>query len=108
MNIVQKQKIDQPKKISPKTVVALIVGIIVFLGLAQIIVANRLATQGELLRQYQIETERIIEESQRIENEIVKLSSLSHIASQSARLGLMKSPRVVYLPGSLPIAQERR
>lgn len=108
MNRKQNSAVDRPDKVRSQIVVSLIVGVAVLLGLAQIIVANRLATQGELLREHQIEVTKITGENQRLENEIVRVSSLSYIASQSARLGLMRTSNIVYLPEPLPIAMERR
>jgi cell division protein FtsL len=108
MDKKQKPKTVKLKKTNSKVFVSLITGAIILLGLAQIIVANRLVTQGELIKQYEIEAQEITGENRRIESEIVKLSSLSYIASQSACLGMARTFDVVYILGSIPIAMERR
>jgi hypothetical protein len=104
----QKSKSVEPKKPESRVVVGLIISAIILLGLAQVIVANRLATQGELIKQYEIETQEIVEGNRKVEKEIVKLSSLSCIASRSASLGMRRAFDTIYIPGSIPIAMERR
>jgi len=89
-----------------KVAFLLLLAVIGVLAVVQILVANRLATQGDLIKKYETEAYWLDEENQKIENEIVKLSSLSHLASESARLAFKKETPVLYLPKPVVVATE--
>jgi len=97
----EKEKIKNPRG---KVTFLLVFLVICVLAIAQILVANRLATQGDLIRKYETEARWLSEENQKIENEIIKLSSLSHIASQSGKLAFTRNISVLYLPRPVVVA----
>ena len=77
---------------------------VVFLGAVQIMVANRLATKGEMIGQYEVEADWLNKENQKMANEIVKLSSLNQIASRSGELAFKSEVTVIYLPRPVVVA----
>lgn len=77
---------------------------LVILAVVQILLANRLATEGDLVRKYEVETAWLKEENQKIENEIINLSSLSNIASRSGDLAFKQKMAVIYLPRPVVVA----
>lgn len=99
-----KKEENKKKNLRGRIIFLLVFLIVGVLAVAQILVANRLATQGDLIKQYEIEARWLNEENQRIENEIIRLSSLSHIASQSGKLAFKKETSVLYLPRPITVA----
>ena len=97
---------EKIKNFQGKVTFFLLFVIVGVLAVVQILVANRLATQGDLIKKYETEAYWLDEENQKIENEIVKLSSLSHLASESARLAFKKETPVLYLPKPVVVATE--
>lgn len=81
--------------------------VIVFLGAVQVLVANRLATQGEVIKKYEVEAAWLGEENQKVANEIVKLSSLNQIASRSGDLAFESEVAVLYLPRPVVVALKK-
>lgn len=77
---------------------------LVVLAVVQILLANRLATKGDLVRKYEVEAAWLKEENQKIENEIINLSSLSNIASRSGDLAFKQKMAVIYLPRPVMVA----
>lgn len=78
--------------------------VICVLAVVQILVANRLVAQGDLIKKCETEAYWLKEENQRMENEIIKLSSLTSIASRSAELAFKKETSVLYLPRPVTVA----
>lgn len=78
--------------------------LVVLLAVVQIWVANRLATKGEVVRKYEVEAAWLREENQKRENEIVKLSSLGHIASRSGDLAFKEGTALIFLPRPIVVA----
>lgn len=97
----EKEEIKKTKGNITFLLVFLIAGV---LAVAQILVANRLATQGDLIEKYEIEARWLNEENQRMENQIIGLSSLSEIASRSGKLAFKKGIPVFYLPRPIVVA----
>lgn len=78
--------------------------LVVVLAVVQIWAANRLATKGDLIGKYEVEAAWLREENQKMENEIVKLSSLSQIASRSGDLAFKQEVTMIYLPRPVIVA----
>lgn len=95
---------EEKKKVRGKIVFLLVFLVVGVLAAAQILVANRLATQGDLIRKYETEAHWMNEKNQKVENEIIKLSSLSHIASRSAELAFIENISILYLPKPVVVA----
>lgn len=81
----------------------LIVILVAVFFLARIFIANQLATSGKLVDELKEETNRLVRESSRLEEEIVELSSLSWVSSEAGRLGFKKAT-VVSLTPEIPVA----
>lgn len=67
------------------------------LSLAQLWATNRLATQGEELKELQLAAVRIEAENQVLTNQVTTLGSLTRIASDSAALGFVEVGEYLYL-----------
>lgn len=103
-----KEKGNKTKNSRGKITFLLIFSVIGILAAAQILVANRLATKGNLVRQYKAEARWLSGENQKVENEIIKLSSLSHIASRSAKFAFKEDISVLYLPKPVIVALKEK
>lgn len=78
--------------------------LVVVLAVIQIWAANRLATKGDVVRKYEIEASWLEKENQKMENEIIGLSSLSQIASRSGDLVFKQGVTMIYLPRPVIVA----
>ncbi len=85
----------------------LITGIFIIwlsLSVAQLLASNRMATQGDRLRTYQVNTRRIEEDNQELRNDLAELNALDRVASESAKLGFQEIDRFIYLSPPPPLA----
>lgn len=88
----------------PRILLAILGVLIILLALVQVVFSNHLATFGVKIREYQERQEQLLTQKGRLEQEIVSLSSLSRIASESAKLGLVKASSIVHLDEEIPVA----
>lgn len=77
------------------------------LGLVQLWAVNRLATHGEALKDFQVMAEGTEEDNRQLQNRLARLGSLRRVASESAKLGLAKTDKIVYLSLSPKLALQR-
>lgn len=74
------------------------------LAVAKVVLAARLATTGTQLLQITNKGQSLEAENLILEEEILKLSSLSRISEEAKRLSFSSSTRVVNLATEVPIA----
>jgi cell division protein FtsL len=95
------------KKINKKPkLVYLIFGLVLVLAGAQLILSHWLATTGGKLRQWEEKTQSLEQQNRVLTEEINHMGSLSRIASEAQRLGLVKADKVLYLTPQIPVALE--
>lgn len=83
------------------SVIALsVLAVIVSLSVLQLYVSNSYATSGGNVKQLEEERKQLELESEQLQNELVELQSLSRVASESQRLGMVRPTKFLYT--SLP------
>lgn len=79
--------------------------IIVFLAIAQVIVANRIATTGFALAKLEKDVDSYKKHNAILREEVLSLSSLNYIASEAARLGFIEAESELVLTSKPPLAR---
>jgi hypothetical protein len=92
------------KKKKKINLVTLVVVIAFFLGLVQLLIANRLAAAGGSVRQLEVKAQQLEEENRLLEEEISRLGSLTAVSERAEALGFEKTTAVVYLTSPVPVA----
>lgn len=92
------------RNLRPTKLIWLIFVLIFFLFSAQLAVSHRLATAGETVKKFEVEADRLSEESTFLKEEIGRMGSLSRISSEAARLGLNRASQVLHLTPQVPVA----
>ena len=77
---------------------------VVFLFLADLIIANRLATAGEKIKALESELEKLKIETSSLEEKIAHSGSIAGIIRRAEGLGFTDSPTVFYLREEIPMA----
>jgi len=85
----------------------IIIGIVIFLSLVQLVISHSLATTGEKVRQLELKATQLEKENAVLTEEINKTGSLSRIAKEAEKLGLVKATQVLHLTPEIPVAQAR-
>lgn len=93
---------EKKRKISP--VLAGIILIFGILAASQIAVSSKLAGRGEELSRLDGELQKLARENKILHEELAGGGALIKIASESARLGLVKPEKIIYLETSFPVA----
>lgn len=93
---------EKKRKINP--VLAGIILIFGILAASQIAVSNKLAGRGEELARLDGELQKLTRENKILGEELAGGGALVKIASESARLGLIKPEKIIYLETSFPVA----
>jgi len=78
--------------------------VVLALTIAQIAVSNSLSISGITLSNLETQMKQYEKENMLLEEKVLTLSSLTHIASVSAQLGFVKETTPLYLGDQLPIA----
>ena len=77
-----------------------------FMLSAQLLIANKLATDGETLSKKELLTLELIEENEKLMGTLTSISSLKTVNIRAKELGLVKVDRVeIYAPVPLSLAQ---
>ncbi|MDO8658589.1 MAG: hypothetical protein Q7K55_07635 [Candidatus Levybacteria bacterium] len=79
-------------------------GIIIFLGVVQVTVSNRLSTAGLEIAKLQEETKKYNNENSIMSESLLLSTSLTNIASTAAEIGFVKSGSQFFLSTPLPLA----
>ncbi|HSX40239.1 MAG TPA: hypothetical protein VLF68_01360 [Candidatus Saccharimonadales bacterium] len=88
----------------PSIIIASLIGIILVLSIAQIVVSTRISTTGIALGSIETQTQALKTENLLLNEKILTLSSLTHIASQAAQIGFTTKTAQIVLSNSQPIA----
>lgn len=96
MTIIKKFEPEQPKSFSKKYI-ALVVGCLFTLMLAEIWASNNVVTYGEKFDKLSSIAKLLSLENAVLENEIAKVESLHNVASKSAELGFSQPEAVQYI-----------
>lgn len=83
----------------------IIIGLIIFLLLLQVVVANRLTTVGLTLGSLADQEQNLKEENELLERKIATFSSLTQVAQRAQEAGFVK-PQPFYLIPEFPIVLE--
>lgn len=83
---------------------AIIIFIILSLSLIQLVISHRLATSGEQVRLLETEISSLEKENNKLSAEINQIASLSRIASEAEKMGLIKATIVLRLTPEIPVA----
>lgn len=86
-----------------RKLIFLIIILVAIFFLARIFISNQLATSGKLVDDLKENTNRLVKENSRLEEEIVEFSSLSRVSSEAGRLGFKKTT-IVNLTPEIPVA----
>jgi len=98
---MKKNIIKKPK------LIYLITGLILILAGFQLVITHSLANTGGKLRQWEEKTDLLEQKNRILTEEINHLGSLSRIASEAQKLGLVKNSKVFYLTPQIPVALEK-
>lgn len=97
-----------PKKTTYKYLLIKFIGLlVVLLGIAQVIVANKQATSGIRVKTYDDEIIRLNIENRKLENTIAKEISYLIITKKAQKSGFITSASYVFLTKPLPVAYKR-
>jgi cell division protein FtsL len=77
---------------------------VVFLGIAQIYLSNRLATWGRQLNQLEQETAQLEENNKEFKSEIASLGCLTKLTDAAQKKGFVANPPVLNLSSKIPVA----
>ncbi len=88
-----------------KICIGLVVITILVLSVVQVVVANRISTNGIELAKVQNEIKKIKTDNVVLKEKILQRSSFTEIASKAGELGFVKSNKNVYLSTPLPLAK---
>lgn len=83
---------------------AVISATILSLSLIQLVISHNLATSGEKVRSLEAEISFLEKENNRLSVEINKIASLSRIAAEAEKMGLVRATRVLHLTPEIPVA----
>ena len=78
--------------------------LVFFLMLANLVLSNKLSTDGEEIKAQEKEIERLNKENLSLELEIARCGSISGIPVRAEEIGFVYSPEVLYLKGKIPVA----
>ena len=78
--------------------------LVVFLGIAQIYLSNRLATWGRQLNQLEQEITQREEDNREFKSEIASLGCLTKLTDAAQKKGFVKDPPVLNLSSKIPVA----
>lgn len=78
--------------------------IIIFLGVVQVTVSNRLSTAGLGIAKLQDETKKYKDENTILSENLLSSTSLTNIASSAAEIGFVESKTQLFLSTPLPLA----
>lgn len=82
----------------------IIVGLILILLLIQLFITHRLATAGEVVKEFETKAFQIDQENTVLKEEISKMGSLSRISQEAKKLGLVRTSSILYLTSQIPVA----
>jgi cell division protein FtsL len=77
---------------------------VIALIIAQLVIAHRLATKGEELRQLESQCQRLELANSGLMTEVSKIGSLSRINQEAQELGLVKVSQVMHFSPQVPVA----
>jgi hypothetical protein len=78
--------------------------VIFVLTVARVVVANGISTNGVVLADISEKNEKVSRENMLLKERLYKLSSLTHISSEAARLGFVTKTEYISLNSPLPLA----
>lgn len=99
---MEKEKTQKKFNLTP-----FIFGLVFLLVLTQLAISHSLATRGERLRQLEVKARELQRENSILAEEINQAGSLSRIAQEAERLGLVKAGQVFHLTSQVPVALGR-
>lgn len=85
----------------------IVIAIIVLLSLVQLTISHSLATDGEKARQLEIKVAQLEKQNRELTEKINSTGSLSKIAQEAEKLGLVKVTQVLHLTPEMPVALGR-
>lgn len=97
MTIIKKFEPEQTKKSFSKKYIALSLGCLFILMLAEIWASNNVVAYGEKFDRLSSIAKLLSLENQILENEIAKRESLTNVASKSAELGFSQPESIQYI-----------
>lgn len=87
-----------------RRVLAILIVLTVSLSLARVVSSNLLAVSGQRLSAANQKIEELVEENEKIENEISTLKSLARVEEEAKKRGFVKTSNVQTLSSSGPVA----
>ena len=97
MTIIRKFEIEENQKKFPKKYIILTIFCLLTLAITEIWASNTVASFGERFASISALKTAITLENQILENEVAKYSSLTSVASESAKLGFSKITSIQYI-----------
>lgn len=82
----------------------IIISLVLFLVFVQLVIAHRLATRGEQLRQLEIKARQLEEENSILVKEINQAGSLSRITQEAKNSGFVRANQILHLTPQIPVA----
>lgn len=82
----------------------LIGGAVLALALGQLFISHRLATTGEVIREFEVKATRLEQANLLLKEEIGQMGSLSRIAQEAEALGLVRTANILYLTPPVSVA----
>lgn len=82
----------------------LIFSLVFILALTKVFLTAKLATSGTKLAQFEKDSQQLSEKNHLLNDQILKLSSLTRISSEAAKLGFLRTEKIVTLSLEVPVA----
>lgn len=95
------------KKIVKKPKLLILITILITgLSLTQLVISHGLATTGGKMRQLEEKASALTEQNRILTEEINQMGSLTHVASEAQKLGLIEANQIFHLSPQVPVALE--
>ncbi|MCX6725802.1 MAG: hypothetical protein NT052_00590 [Candidatus Shapirobacteria bacterium] len=94
------------KPIKKPKLLILITILITGLSLTQLVISHSLATTGGKMRQLEEKASVLAEQNRVLAEEINQMGSLTRVASEAQKLGLIKANQIFHLSSQVPVALE--
>ncbi|HUV42385.1 MAG TPA: hypothetical protein VMY36_00545 [Patescibacteria group bacterium] len=83
---------------------ALIIILVIALALGQLLLTHRLATDGEMVKEFELNAARLEDKNEILRQEITQLGSLREVAQKAEKLGFVHNSHLLHLTPELPVA----
>lgn len=82
----------------------MVICLVLILCLIQLFISHRLATTGQVVKEFELKAAKIEQENKLLEEEISQKGSLTVVSQKAEQLGLTRTTSILYLTSQIPVA----